>query len=100
MSDLIDESIFCGSTTRVASKRAAFVAPGLTALMRTPSVRTDAGGGGEAGALEGRIDAPVRPPELRRGRADVDHRSAARRHHRRHERLTDEDRAIEGVLGQ
>ena len=36
----IDESIFFGSTTRVASKRAVLVAPGLTALMRTPSVRT------------------------------------------------------------
>src|SRR3984957_7871905 len=52
------------------------------------------------GGLEGRIDDPVRHPKLRRGRADVDHRSAARRHHRRHERLTDEDRAIEVVLGQ
>src|ERR1700733_12508402 len=32
--------------------------------------------------------------------ADVDHRSAARLHHWRHESLTDEDRAIEVVLGQ
>src|SRR5580698_4518072 len=52
------------------------------------------------GGLERGIDDAVRHAELRRGRADVDHRSASRLHHRRHERLTDEDRAIEVVLGQ
>src|SRR3984885_3164668 len=52
------------------------------------------------GGLERRIDDSVRHPELRRSRADVDHRSASRLHHRRHERLTDENRAIEVVLGQ
>src|SRR6202020_3592717 len=46
------------------------------------------------GGLERRIDDSVRHPELRRSRADVDHRTAARLHHRRHECLTDEDRAI------
>src|ERR1700722_7360681 len=50
--------------------------------------------------LERRIDDPVRHPELRRGGADVDHRSASRLHHRRHKRLTDEDGAVEVVLGQ
>src|SRR6202044_2191674 len=38
------------------------------------------------GGLERRIDDSVRPPELRRSRADFDHRSASRLHHRRHER--------------
>src|SRR5580693_7378162 len=52
------------------------------------------------GGLERCIDDAVRHPELRRGGADVDHRSASRLHHRRHESLTDEDRAIEVVLGQ
>src|ERR1700733_212540 len=52
------------------------------------------------GGLERCIDDAVRDSELRRGRADVDHRSASRLHHRRHESLTDEDRAIEVVLGQ
>src|ERR1700734_830105 len=65
-----------------------------------PDVRSKAARIVDDGGLEGRIDDPVGHPELRRGRADVDHRSAARRHHRRHERLTDEDRAIEVVLGQ
>src|SRR3984957_6769633 len=65
-----------------------------------PDRRREAARVVDNGGLEGRIDDPVRHPELRRGRTDVDHRSASRLHHRRHERLTDEDRAIEVVLGQ
>src|ERR1700733_10509309 len=65
-----------------------------------PNGRREAARIVDDGRLERRIDDPVRHPELRRGRADVDHRAAARLHHRRHERLTDEDGAVEVVLGQ
>src|SRR5580698_6985399 len=62
--------------------------------------RREAAGVVDDGGLDRRIDDPVRHPELRGGRADVDHRSASRLHHRRHEGLTDEDRTVEVVLGQ
>src|ERR1700728_803255 len=65
-----------------------------------PDVRSKAARIVDDGGLERRIDDPVGHPELRRGGADVDHRSASRFHHRRHERLADQDRAVEGVLGQ
>src|ERR1700733_1471451 len=65
-----------------------------------PNGRREAARIVDDGRLERRIDDPVRHPELRRGRADVDHRAAARLHHRRHESLTDEDGAVQVVLGQ
>src|ERR1700722_1861225 len=45
----------------------------LGASAAGPNGRRGAGRMVDAGALEPRIDAPVRPPELCRGRADVDH---------------------------
>ena len=50
--------------------------------------------------LERRVDDAVGHAELRRRRGDVDHRTRSRLDHRRHERLTDEDRPVEVVLGQ
>src|SRR3984885_8381361 len=65
-----------------------------------PNGRREAARVVDDGRLERRIDDPVRHPELRRGRANVDHRAAARLHHRRQEPLPDENRAVEVVLGQ
>ena len=92
-----------GSTTRVAWKRAVLVAPGLTALMRTP--RSEAPWRGSACNGRRRPSAPRRSrrwctPKCAAAEAILMTEPAPRLHHRRHERLADQHGADQVVLGQ